>query len=281
MRPVPRTGGLAIIAGTLAAFAVVPAPGSLAAGVAALAAVSVLDDWRSLSPGLRLLVHLCVCTVFCAVAMPGVAWTWLAVAALGVGWMANLYNFMDGADGLAGGMAVSGFGVLAAGAMLAGDVGLAWTCASIAAAAGAFLVSNFPPARIFMGDTGSVPLGFLAGAIGVLGWNRSLWPAWFPMFAFAPFILDATTTLARRALRRERIWQAHRSHYYQRAILLGWTHRRTALAGYALMISFGGCGLLSLGRAPAIQLVLLCVPLVLMIAAMVAVDRAWRARGEA
>jgi UDP-N-acetylmuramyl pentapeptide phosphotransferase/UDP-N-acetylglucosamine-1-phosphate transferase len=277
-RPVPRTGGLAIVTGVLGATALASTPGGLTLGMLALAVVSVLDDWRSLSQAVRLVVHLAVCSAFCAVAVPGLPWTWLAVAALGLGWMANLYNFMDGADGLAGGMAVIGFGFFAAAAMLGGDSVLAWTCASIAAAAGAFLMANFPPARIFMGDMGSVPLGFLAGAVGLLGWNRGLWPVWFPVIIFAPFVVDASTTLARRAWRRERLWQAHRSHYYQRAVLLGWTHRRTVLIEYLLMVACGSCGLLGLGRPPAVQAAVLAFPAALLTAAMIAVDVAWRQR---
>lgn len=280
-RPVPRTGGFAIVAGVLGATVLSATPGGLTVGMLALATVSVLDDWRSLSQAVRLVVHLVVCSAFCLVALPGLPWTWIAVAALALGWMANLYNFMDGADGLAGGMAVIGFGFLAAGAMLGGDSVLALTCASIAAAAGAFLVSNFPPARIFMGDMGSVPLGFLAGAIGLLGWNQGLWPVWFPVMVFAPFVVDASTTLARRAWRRERLWQAHRSHYYQRAVLLGWTHRRMVLTEYVLMVACGVCGLLALGRPPAVQAAVLSLPATLLTAAMIAVDVAWRRRGAA
>lgn len=280
-KPVPRSGGFAILAGTLGAFAWLSAPGALTGGVVALAAVSMLDDWRSLSPVVRLAVHLSVCALFVAFALQGLSWPWLAAVAVGLGWMANLYNFMDGADGLAGGMAVMGFGALAGAAMLGGDAALAWLCASIAAAASAFLLSNFPPARIFMGDAGSVPLGYLAGAVGALGWSRGLWPAWFPVLAFGPFVLDATTTLLRRGLRGERVWQAHRSHYYQRAILLGWTHRQTVLFEYALMATCAGCGLLALGRSPFVQVVLVSLPLTVIAGVMIVVDIAWARRRSA
>jgi UDP-N-acetylmuramyl pentapeptide phosphotransferase/UDP-N-acetylglucosamine-1-phosphate transferase len=280
-RPVPRTGGLAIMAGVLAAALWLGAPLPIVAGAVALVAVSLLDDWRSLSSGLRLVVHLAVCAGFCAALVPELPWPLVAALALALGWMANLYNFMDGADGLAGGMAVAGFGTYALAAALGGDAPLAWLCASVAAAAAAFLVSNFPPARIFMGDAGSVPLGFLAGAIGLAGWQRGLWPWWFPAAAFAPFAVDASVTLLRRAVRGERVWQAHRSHYYQRVILLGWSHRRTAMAEYAVMAACAAAALLALNRAPAVQAAVLAVPAFLMAGAMLAVDRAWSRRREA
>ena len=164
---------------------------------------------------------------------------WQAVLALATMWVTNLYNFMDGSDGLAGGMALFGFGAYALAAWLAGDAVFVVVAASIAAAAAAFLVFNFPPAKVFMGDAGSIPLGFLAAALGILGWRAGHWPLWFPVLVFSPFIIDASVTLARRLLRGERVWRAHRSHYYQRLVQLGWGHRNTALAEYALM---AGCG---------------------------------------
>ncbi len=86
-----------------------------------------------------------------------------------------------------------------------------------------------------MGDAGSIPLGFLAGALGVQGALAGAWPFWFPVLVFSPFIVDATVTLARRMVRREPFWRAHRAHYYQRLVLSGWSHRRVALGAYALM----------------------------------------------
>ena len=195
-RPVPRTGGLAIAFGAGVGW-LVGAPGfaitlSLAA---ALAVLSFLDDLFSLPTAVRLLGHLgaAVAVVLLELRFPG--WAALVLLGLAVAWYANLYNFMDGSDGLAGGMAVFGFGAYAAAAWLSDVHPLAELCVVLAAAAAAFLVRNFPPARIFMGDVGSVPLGFLAGALGVVGWNDGLWPLWFPVLVFAPFVCDATLTL--------------------------------------------------------------------------------------
>ena len=167
----------------------------------------------------------------------------LALAVLAVTWLTNLYNFMDGSDGLAAGMALFGFGAFALAAFAAGDMALAVFSASLAGAAAAFLLFNFAPARIFLGDVGSVPLGFLAGALGLAGWRDDAWPLWFPALVFAPFIFDASVTLLRRLVRGEPVWRAHREHYYQRLVRLGTGHRATALAAYALMLACAAAAL--------------------------------------
>ena len=155
---------------------------------------------------------------------------------------------MDGSDGLAGGMALIGFGAYAVAAQLAGDQPLAVLSLALCAASAAFLLYNFHPARIFMGDVGSVPLGFLAGALGLAGWANDVWPLWFPLLVFAPFMCDATLTLLKRLLRRERVWQAHREHYYQRLVRMGFGHRGTAWIEYAAML---GCALAALAARAA------------------------------
>ena len=235
--PIPCIGGLGIGAGILVASVLVADMALVPVMLAAftLAAVSVLDDVRGLPVVLRLVVHL-VAAFGCMLALGLTGWT-LLLATLAVVWMTNLYNFMDGSDGLAGGMAVIGFGALALAAWLNNAADLAVFCVSIAAAALAFLRFNFPPARIFMGDAGSIPLGFLAASLSIWGARANVWPWVFPLLVFSPFIVDASVTLARRGLRGEKIWQAHRSHYYQRVVLLGASHRQLAFAAYALMIA--------------------------------------------
>jgi UDP-N-acetylmuramyl pentapeptide phosphotransferase/UDP-N-acetylglucosamine-1-phosphate transferase len=235
--PTPRIGGVGIMAGVgvaslwLADDTLLP----VALGAFALAAVSLLDDLRGLPVRVRFLAHF-VAAAGCLLALGLTGWALLA-GVLAVVWMTNLYNFMDGADGLAGGMAAIGFGALALAAWLGDAPALAAFCAAIAAAALAFLRFNFPPARLFMGDAGSIPLGFLAAALGILGARQNVWPWAFPLLVFSPFVVDASVTLGRRALRGEKIWQAHRSHYYQRVVLLGATHRQLALAEYGLMLA--------------------------------------------
>ena len=88
-----------------------------------------------------------------------------------------------------------------------------------------------------MGDAGSVPLGFLAGALSWQGAAEGAWPLAVPLLVFSPFWIDASVTLMRRVARRERFWEAHRAHYYQRLVLAGWSHKRLAVAAYCLMLA--------------------------------------------
>ena len=281
-RPVPRTGGLGILAGIGCAIAwLVPGTAMLLLGAGVLAAVSVIDDWRSLPALVRLLAHLAVCVAFLVLAVPGLSMPSLVLLALATGWLTNLYNFMDGMDGLAGGMGVIGFAAYGAAGWLGGDTTIAAASFAVAGGALGFLLFNFSPARVFMGDVGSIPLGFLAAAVGVLGWSRGLWPLWFPVVVFAPFVVDASVTLVRRALGREKVWRAHRSHYYQRLVLMGWSHRRTALFEYALMLAGAAIALLAARLNPPGQLAVLVILAMTYTLAMVAVDRRWRVRREA
>ncbi|MCW5593175.1 MAG: glycosyl transferase [Burkholderiales bacterium] len=232
---------------------------TVALAAAALAAVSLVDDVRALPVAVRLPCHLGAAgAAVCAAWPAGQAADAPAMAAavtafLAISWMTNLFNFMDGADGLAGGMAAIGFAALGSAALVAGDGALGNACLATSAAAAGFLVFNFPPARVFMGDAGSVPLGFLAGALGWLGAARGLWPVWFPILVFSPFVVDASVTLLRRIAAREAVLQAHRSHYYQRLVLSGWSHRRLAFAAWALMALCATSALAAIGAQPVLQ----------------------------
>lgn len=153
---------------------------------------------------------------------------------------------MDGSDGLAGGMGLFGFSAYAIAAFIIGDFDLAMMNAVIAMACFAFLLFNFHPAKIFMGDSGSIPLGFLSGSIGIYGYFQALWPGWFPILVFSPFIVDATVTLIKRQIAGEKVWQAHRSHYYQRLVQMGWGHKKTAIGEYVLMLLLAVASILML-----------------------------------
>lgn len=282
-RPTPRTGGVGVMAGVAAAALVTIATGGagralLAAlgGAFVLAALGLADDRAGLSARLRLLAQLLVAGAFLAVSGVASGWAMGLLLLLGLVWMGNLYNFMDGSDGLAGGMAVFGFGAFAWAAGLAGEPALAAVCAGGAAAAAGFLCFNFHPARIFMGDVGSVPLGFLAGALGLVGWRAGAWPLWFPLLVFAPFILDATVTLLRRALRGEKVWQAHRSHYYQRMVQMGLGHRGTALRAYGLMAGCGAAALAGLRMGFSLQCVIITMCITAHLIVGYRIDCAWR-----
>jgi UDP-N-acetylmuramyl pentapeptide phosphotransferase/UDP-N-acetylglucosamine-1-phosphate transferase len=274
----PRGGGLAIWAGWAIAWPWLEIELAWAVPLLALALVSFFDDRADIAIGWRLLVQLAACAGFVFYALRPVPPVWIAVDILALVWMLNLFNFMDGSDGLAAGMAVCGFALFAIAATYDGARDGALLFAALAAACLGFLVFNFPyprPARIFLGDVGSIPLGFLAGAFGLWGTRRGYWPLAFTLLVFFPFIADASVTLTKRLLRGERVWLAHREHYYQRLVLLGWSHRVTALVYYLLMLSSGASALAALLLRPDLMWPLVlgwCVVYSLLYAL---VDRYW------
>ncbi|MBC3775839.1 glycosyltransferase family 4 protein [Pseudomonas sp. SWRI99] len=150
-------------------------------------------------------------------------------------WLLNLYNFMDGIDGLASVEAIS----ICLGMCLiywfAGTPGLIWGPLLLACSTAGFLWWNFPPARIFMGDVGSGFLGIILGGLSMLGAAASPALFWSWIILLAVFITDATWTLLQRLLRKEKIYQAHRSHAYQHAAIKLKSHKHTA--GYVMAIN--------------------------------------------
>ena len=119
-------------------------------------------------------------------------------------------------------------------------------------------------------------LAIMAATLGLLGWQRGAWPPWYPAAVFAPFVVDASATLAKRMLCGERFWEAHRSHYYQRLVRMGWGHRGTALAEYALMLACGGLSLWAIGQPVYFQLAIALGLGALLACLAVSVDVAWR-----
>jgi UDP-N-acetylmuramyl pentapeptide phosphotransferase/UDP-N-acetylglucosamine-1-phosphate transferase len=250
----PRGGGIALTGTVLLVWAalgigglVSPVVIGILLGTLLVAIVSWIDDLRGLSPALRLAVQ-ALAVAMGLVALPpggnplaaalgpglyrlatGVAWLW---------WL-NLFNFMDGLDGLAGSEAAAlGLGLLLFGAAGVGlDPQLAWLAGAILGAAFGFLVWNWPPAKIFLGDVGSTTAGYLTGflllAVAAAGhWQVALV---LPLY----FLADATITLARRLLRGERPWRAHREHFYQLAVARGLAPaavmKRVAAADFVLI----------------------------------------------
>lgn len=260
-RPVTRVGGLAIWAGFLPVALLAPNPvadGSVwLVAWLAVTAVSLADDWRGVLPAIRLGVQaiagLAVAAAMLGGAAAGGSWPLaalaIAAAALAFVWSANLFNFMDGNDGLAAVMAICGFGAYGAAAMRAGapcEVFLA-----LAAATVVFLAVNVPPARTFMGDGGAVPLGFLAAVFGLAGVRAGTWPEWFPLLAFLPFVADATVTVVRRLASGADVFEAHKTHYYQRLHRMGAGHRGTLLFYGVLIAGTSASALFTLAAAPA------------------------------
>ena len=238
--PTPTGGGAAIAAVFLSGLLLQVYIGgeqmsytALAFGLGAfsIATISWIDDVRPLGVGIRLCVHaLAAIMLLCMCAAWQVQTGWpLAVGSLAVAFfwlvgMTNAYNFMDGVDGMAAGVAVvaglSWF-VLATlcGATLVGSLGLL-----LAAASGGFLLHNRPPARIFMGDVGSAFLGFSFGSLALIAaatdWRLALAGA---MLVW-PFIYDTLTTFTRRLIKGENVFSAHREHLFQQLCLAGWSH---------------------------------------------------------
>lgn len=279
--PTPRIGGLGVLAGAL------PVAGVLAGGelgaplacAAALGVLSFLDDLRSLPVQVRLAGHLTAAgVVVLAIGAPSPVGAGIGAAAalllvLALVWMTNLFNFMDGADGLAGGMSAIGFATVAFAAFDAGAIAIALVATALASASAAFLVFNVPPAKVFLGDAGSIPLGFLAGALGAAGVLAGAWPWWFAPVVFSPFIVDATLTLARRLARGERILEAHRTHYYQRLALAGWPRRRLAVSAWALMAAAGAAALAARGSGGMLRCGILVFLVAALALAFLAIDR--------
>jgi UDP-N-acetylmuramyl pentapeptide phosphotransferase/UDP-N-acetylglucosamine-1-phosphate transferase len=250
-RAVPRSGGLALIV-----VAMIPALwlGGTMLWIGALALLLMIVSAADDRAGLPVLARLVAQVVLAGAAVAlihGVSPVWsAALLVLVTVWAVNAYNFMDGSDGMAGGMAVIGFGSYAVDAALMGHTHLAIVAAGVAGASAGFLVFNFAPARVFMGDAGSAPLGFLAAILGLLGWEAEVWSAWFPVIVFSPFLTDATLTLLRRLARGERIWLAHKEHLYQRMVASGLGHTRTAFVAYGVMVLSAGLAL-AVEQAPS------------------------------
>lgn len=281
-KPIPRMGGVGLMAGVLAGWLLLGDALAwwLLLPLAILFAVSLMDDMRGMPVRVRLSAQLLAAAIMVggsgSFAMLGIVVALLLV--LLTVWMTNLYNFMDGSNGLAGGMALFGFAAYGIAALFVQNETLAVLNLSIGAAALGFLFFNFHPARVFMGDAGSIPLGFLAAAMGLWGWQLGCWAAWFPLLVFSPFIVDASVTLLKRALRGAKVTEAHREHYYQRMIQLGWSHRKVALMEYVLMLSAGITALAAQNNEfPWVLLLVWCG---VYAALMWAIDAAWKRSGR-
>lgn len=279
-RPVPRTGGIGLMLSAAITWLLLGGGGLwvIAALAGGLAAIFLIDDVVGLPVRVRFIVQALAAGLFVYATGPYPP-VLAMLLIIGIVWSANLYNFMDGANGMAGGMALFGFGTYALGAWVAGATDIALLAAIMAGAAAGFLIWNFDPARIFLGDAGSIPLGFLAAAVGVTGWSRGAWPFWFPLLTFSPFVVDACATLAKRALRGEKLSQAHRSHYYQRLVRMGWSHRGLSLAEYALMATVAVTALLHQHAHPGAGYLAVAFWIGIYGLIASAIDRKWQAHG--
>ena len=248
-RPTPRGGGVSVVVVSLASTLLVFLAGwippsivtSLAGGGVAVAAIGHLDDHRHVPARWRLLVHLLAALWVVGwldgmepISLPGfelqMGWAGAAIGVLWIAWLLNLYNFMDGIDGLAAVEAVTVSACAAALLFLAGATGLALLMVALSAAALGFLVWNWPPAKIFMGDAGSGYIGFVFGSMALISRALDALVLWAWLILLGVFLVDATMTLLHRLIRKERVYEPHCSHAYQRAARRYAAHRPVTVA---------------------------------------------------
>jgi Fuc2NAc and GlcNAc transferase len=282
-RATPRGGGVAIVLVNSIALLALSASGSVDHGLAAallggglaVAAVGFVDDRATVPAGVRLAVHLLVAvwavywlgglsSVRVGVHVTELGWSGSVLAVLGIAWVLNLFNFMDGIDGLAGSEALF---IAAGGAVLAAGGGVALAAAVFACACAGFLVWNWAPARIFLGDVGSGYLGYVIAVLALAAARTSPALIWTWLILGGVFFVDATVTLARRVLRGEPVSEAHRTHAYQWLARRWGSHAKVTIACLALnLVWLLPCAVLATRRPDAAPLLVLCafVPLVLL-----------------
>ena len=257
----PRGGGIGIILALLIVSPWLIGSGDetwgkcILPGMLVLAILGWRDDHASLSARLRFFVQLAVSIylVACAVNndwMQGAGSIFLAV--LFLVWMTNLYNFMDGSNGMAGLQGVFGGAVLFCLFDFAGQPSLALASACVAAACAGFLPWNLGHARVFMGDVGSISLGFVFGALLVIGVGNQAFSLPVALMVMLVFITDSSLTLLGRVMKREQWYNAHKQHLYQRLIAQGWTHGRVALFYQAINLALVVPGIVVAVKFPAL-----------------------------
>ncbi|MFJ2985507.1 MULTISPECIES: glycosyltransferase family 4 protein [unclassified Pseudomonas] len=247
--PTPRGGGLAFVVAFLLALSALGWAGQVAPGLligllgagGLVAVVGFMDDHGHIAARWRLLGHFAAAAwgLYWLGGVPPLAvfgvrlelqWLWVAFGALYLVWLLNLYNFMDGIDGIASIEAVC---VCLGGCVLywmTGNLQAICLPLLLAVTVAGFLFWNFPPARIFMGDAGSGFLGIVLGLLSLqAAWINPLF-FWGWLILLGVFVVDATFTLGRRLLRGERVYEAHRSHAYQYASRYHASHRPVSMA---------------------------------------------------
>jgi UDP-N-acetylmuramyl pentapeptide phosphotransferase/UDP-N-acetylglucosamine-1-phosphate transferase len=287
-RPTPRGGGLVIVGGFFLGLAVWQATGpsplspralGWLAGALLVAGVSFVDDLHPLPAVPRLLTHALGAIVLTVVGVQDRELPLLLALPLAFVWVAvitNVYNFMDGIDGLATSQAIVAGAAMAIAGTVVGNPLVATGAGLLAAASAGFLFYNLPPARLFMGDVGSTFLGFsFAGLslLGNLGVGGGRLPLVFGLVVLAPFLFDSLLTLARRVLRGERWYAAHRSHYYQRLVQGGLSHAQVTGLYAGLAVAAAGAGLAGLRVETPLREVLAVLAYVPMLAVVALV---WR-----
>lgn len=240
--PTPRGGGVTIaisIIGYIYLAGLIDLDGVIVLGplgVTALliALVAIVDDMRGLGAITRAGLYLISACLFVIMSNDALTsdlmiWTVIIFTALAITWITNLYNFMDGADGIAAIQAIIATLPIGIYLFLSGHIAMAVLCFVIATSTLGFLVWNWAPAKIFMGDVGSCTLGFVFGCMIYTSYNQEILSPYLWFILLSSFIVDATLTLIKRILTREKWYQAHHSHSYQRYLQIGHSHRGLAI----------------------------------------------------
>jgi UDP-GlcNAc:undecaprenyl-phosphate GlcNAc-1-phosphate transferase len=270
-QPTPRMGGLGIVAafviilpllwvmliGASRNWMLATKFGFALLSYVIIAGVGLVDDMRRIGPLAKYLGQLVAALI---ALWSGVIFLYLHIPFVGrmdvslvigavmtIIWMtgfSNLFNFMDGIDGLAGGVGIIYSLALAAVSIGTGHRLIGAGCLMLAAACLGFVAHNFPPAKIFMGDVGSLFIGYVIAAFATVTSNSGERPVPFiaVLLILSSFLYDTIFTLIRRARRGEKLWEAHRSHLYQRLVIAGQSHRRVTLTYYGLSIALGTAG---------------------------------------
>ena len=264
--PIPRGGGISLALAwfvAVAAFArptLSPLTAALFFGGLLISLLGWLADQGRASVRFRLsLQFMAVTALVLAIGAPESVSFGLAALPLGplaipvvitgIVWIVNLYNFMDGVDGIAATQAVVAGAAMGAILLVGGAPELALLSFALAAAGVGFIRWNWPPARVFMGDVGSGLLGFAFGAIALAGSQQASVALPLLLLPLGPFIADATGTLVRRAIRGERVYLAHRRHLYQRLAQAGWSHKRISAVTGAIAFALSGLAFWGAGGA--------------------------------
>jgi UDP-GlcNAc:undecaprenyl-phosphate GlcNAc-1-phosphate transferase len=263
-RPKLRYGGIAIVAAFFATFAglCLARPEfraflPMAGGCAILFGIGLIDDWRGIGVGARFLAQGAAAAIAIAAGVVIDHVTFPVVGTLELGWLSvpltalvivtsiNFYNFIDGIDGLAAGSALISSAFLAIVAFMVGQPVFAVIFLAVAGAALGFLQYNFPPSRLFMGDSGSTFFGYVFAYLAVAG-NRAVpeIPLFVPILLLSSLYLDAGLTIVNRLVRGEKVFQPHRTHYYQRLLQIGLNHKQVTLLEYLVTILLGASALL-------------------------------------
>ena len=246
--PTPRGGGLSIVLVVmlgvviLTSVHVLPQQFAVAllGGMVLVAAIGWIDDVRGVPPAARAVVHFLAAAWalhwlhgFTGMRIGPFEWhlgtTGTVLAAFVIVWLTNLYNFMDGIDGLAASEAVFVGMVGGVLLLLGGNAGLGSTALLVASASGGFLIWNWAPAKIFMGDVGSGALGYIFGVLAISSERSGGFPLVLWGLLLGVFLIDATTTLLRRVISGERWHKAHRRHTYQRVAQAGLSHAHVTI----------------------------------------------------